>query len=86
MLEIFLWEVQPFVHQRTHMGEKSYRCPECGKTFYEKSAITKHQRIHTGENPMNVTMWKNLQPEINSQQRSRKNTQEENSRQHSPHA
>lgn len=38
-------------HMKTHMKEKRYPCPDCGKRFINESYIQIHQRIHTGERP-----------------------------------
>uniref|UniRef100_A0A0E9S6V3 C2H2-type domain-containing protein n=1 Tax=Anguilla anguilla TaxID=7936 RepID=A0A0E9S6V3_ANGAN len=36
---------------RTHTGEKSYKCPHCGKAFIKESVLNLHQQIHSGEKP-----------------------------------
>uniref|UniRef100_A0A3P9KJ03 C2H2-type domain-containing protein n=1 Tax=Oryzias latipes TaxID=8090 RepID=A0A3P9KJ03_ORYLA len=43
-------------HMKTHVKERPYSCPDCGKSFINESYIQEsyiqiHQRIHTGQKP-----------------------------------
>ncbi|VEN41654.1 unnamed protein product [Callosobruchus maculatus] len=43
------------LHQRIHLGEKSFLCNVCGKGFLRKNHLEVHSRIHTGERPYECT-------------------------------
>ena len=36
------------------VGEKPYKCKDCGKQFRQKTHLNKHARIHTSENHSNI--------------------------------
>nr|XP_014338136.1 PREDICTED: zinc finger protein 25 [Bos mutus] len=38
-------------HQKTHTNEKTYKCNECGKAFYQKSILIIHEHTHSKDKP-----------------------------------
>uniref|UniRef100_A0A670HPT1 Uncharacterized protein n=1 Tax=Podarcis muralis TaxID=64176 RepID=A0A670HPT1_PODMU len=38
-------------HERSHVGDRRYKCSECGKSFNQKRYLAGHRRIHRGETP-----------------------------------
>ena len=39
------------IHQRTHSGEKPYKCGHSDKYFFDKSTQVTHQGAHYSEKP-----------------------------------
>lgn len=59
------WSSHLIAHMRMHTG-KPFKCDECEKAFRDYSALSKHERTHSGAKPYKCTEWKILQLELPS--------------------
>lgn len=44
----FVQKLYLIIHQRTHIGEKPYKCDKGSRAFSKRSKVTVHQRTHLG--------------------------------------
>ena len=47
----FLFACSLKAHERTHTGEKTFRCEKCYRSFKQSANLKTHERTHTGEKP-----------------------------------
>ncbi|KAF2402576.1 hypothetical protein EJ06DRAFT_555187 [Trichodelitschia bisporula] len=38
-------------HVQTHLGDRQFKCPHCGKTFVRPHDLKRHAKIHSGQKP-----------------------------------
>ena len=43
-------------HERSHTGEKPFKCCNCNKYFSTKSNLMRHAKIHTEEKPLQCSI------------------------------